>query len=201
MADPRLLKSVGYAPGQAPSDDPYYGVGMKAQPTFLEKMVRMFADPNDPIQPMPMMIPSVGNLPVFKNLVGQALEEVSKKYPNAPQAFKDAVAFAMSRYPKMTSMLDNINPAGNYLTRTGDVGRYMPSINEALVSHTIPSGERPTADIVDTIMHEARHGVSNLRTPQIFNAPSNILEEKNAYQAGDTAAEAFRKYIKMLGQK
>lgn len=220
MADPRLLQSVGYGNTIPPSQDRFYGQGMSAQPGFLESIARKFFNPSDPgigpqaLESAPMaMIPTIKNLPVFK----QKMAEISKNLMTEwdmperynPKIIADAIAFAKTRYPNITNLVEKFNPVANYSNvATQEVGRYMPDIKEALVSFKNPAGLHISPeDIVNTAVHESRHALSHNRTPQIFwpafegNSAMNAIEESRAYGSGDTGSAAYRTFLNLLKQE
>jgi hypothetical protein len=177
---------------------------------IIEQFLWKMYNPTDPgIGPMAMeapiaaMIPTVRNLPVFQKLVQEAIQKISDNHPFANQAFKDALGFAQTRYPRLTGIPEAFNPVSNYIGNPEKtmVGRYMPSIKQALITQKTAAGDEAVKDIVDTIVHESRHALSDRRTPQIlYNEVLDNLEEKNAYRAGATGKVAYRKYQELVNK-
>jgi len=197
MADNRVLdpKIRGQLTGGyqiPPSQDQFYGQGMSAQPTFLEKMVKMFTNPNDPLQPMAMeapvaaMIPSARNLPVFQKMVREAFERIHGAFPEAPDAFKNAASFFETRYPRISGLVSGVQPTtgeGAFLdpdnvVNIGQYGAHNPPLVEKIM------------DQVQSYGHEATHAINNARRPGVVEEADNIRRKLGLHlpeNAGDYA--------------
>ena len=209
MADPRVLDpkirgqlTGGYA--VPPSQDQFYGQGMSAQPTFLEKMVKMFTNPNDPMQPMAMEAPVGAGLAITERNIPailKKLQELGSNYFDSPQQF--AMKYIAAKYPKLSGIPNEISAVNPIDLGSLEAGRYLPTSNSINLSNH-PGYSR--GQMVQTLAHEIIHALQASRgenfdnyTPasKSFTGYLSQPTEEGARQAGATALDTMHKFVRM----
>lgn len=203
-------------------DPNFYGQTVKPEQSLFEKVARYFYNSNDPLGYGPGTLEAPAGIvinPKNASLINKTVDTLKKSILKgwdiparnraAYENLAEALAYAQTKHPRLTGLVDRFNPSLNPINSEYNiVGKYMPEINEALISTKSVNGPQSIQDLVNTILHESRHALSNKRTPTIFNEafgdlgfnPLGIgsLEESRAYQAGDTAGSTYQKYKNML---
>ncbi len=205
MADPRLLKSVGYEGQIPPSQDQFYGQGMSAQPSFLEKMIRKFFNPNDPgIGPQALetgvgagMVLNEKTIPIFMS----KLKQLGLKQEDTPTEF--AMKYISAKYPKLfglPSEISSVHPADMGIAQGG---RYVPSTN-AVELNAHPGYSRQQATGI--LAHEITHALQAMRgekfsgyvpASQSYSQYLDQPVEQQANQAKETAISTLQKFINL----
>ena len=202
MADPRVLDpringqlSGGYQ--VPPSQDPYYGIGMSAQPSLIEKLTKLFFNPNDPgIGPAAMEAPAgivlnARNAEIIKNAI--------MRLPQDASPLEIASRFVSTKYPKLSGLTSKIlrhpNTMSSKLASFNDLNSVLNIYKEA---------KQGVPEFTNTLGHELTHAAQFKRTPEIFNEyalPSKDIgaywaqpSEVAAVQGGKTATDALKKF-------
>ncbi len=184
-----------------PSTIPTYetgGVGVSAQPTFLQKMMHMFGSATDPgMGPQALETPIAGmvlnskNAEVIKNAIMGLRKDASP--------LEIATRFVSTKYPRLSGLANQI--VRNLDTTTGSLGSFDQG---SKTINIFKDSEQDLPNLVNTIGHELTHAAQFKRTPGIFNnyvmpevshdLYSNQPAEILAKQGGSTAENSLRKF-------
>ncbi len=203
MADPRLLKSVGYGGMVPPSQDMNSGVGISAQPDLVQKISRMIFGNGNDLGFGPAALEAPIGMGAVLNAQNVAKMRDALSGAGALSSAEYAKRYVSLKYPKLFSLPSRIKilPKEDIGARYGE---YLPGNNSVNLSG---DSRISSKEMINTLTHEITHALQQKRgagageyimPSQGFQEYFNQPVEVGARQAGQTAASTFDKFINAI---